>query len=49
MFLELWETIAGFAAGADMTRWNPDWRDKVDVGRPERRQLRYPGRAGYLV
>lgn len=49
LFLELWETIAGFAAGADMARWNTDWRDKVDVGRPERRQLQYPGRCGYLV
>lgn len=41
--------MAGFAPGANMIGWNTDWRDKVDVGRPERRQLQYPGGCEYLV
>lgn len=49
LLLELWEAIAGFTAGADMTGWSADWSHKVDVGRPERKQLQLSRQMGYLI
>lgn len=49
-FLELWEPIAGFTIGADVTGGRTDWKNKNGYGGPEQRHLcSYPGKWGHLI